>query len=314
MKRSDAALAALVVTSLAAAAAVWAPFVLPARVDVSIDAVPPRTQKLDKPTPPTPRSTPTTTWWTPTPGPTTAESPGYVDWAEEVKQKYLVGNKLYSAGRVPAVKCVLPTAALVSKSTLDSYIRAYMGCLDRAWSPLLKRAGHDFRPATLHLVKHNSEGACGAADSGVFYCRADHGIYIDTAVYLTNGSQQWRRVALLYAVSHEYGHHLQMLAGILLNNPEYSQTGAVMLESSRRLELQASCFAMTFLGANQQTLNLRGARLRLLSIGDGGDEDYPKTPRDHGSRKSFRYWEPAGFKAKNPAACNTWAASSSRVT
>jgi hypothetical protein len=310
MNRVDAALAGLVVASLGISIAVWAPFLLPPRVDVHLDAdVAPRpaVQRIQ------PSATPGTPWWTPTPGPTgkpTAET----DWAAEARKSDLERNRIYDAGRLPAVNCVLPSAALVSKVAMDKYVRAIMACLDKAWLPLIERAGHYFQPAALHLVKRNSSGPCGKADATAYYCSRDQGIYIDAAVYLDSFRQEWKRAALLSTVSHEYGHHVQRMAGILTSNPEYTQKGAAALESSRRLEIQASCFGTAFLGANQESLKLRGERLRLLNIGVGGDEDFPDTPRDHGSRKSVKFWEPAGFKSQNPGSCNTWAAPAAKVS
>ena len=45
-----------------------------------------------------------------------------------------------------------------------------------------------------------------------------------------------------------------------------------------------------------------------------GDEDSPAGRPDHGSRKSNTAWAKAAFKAKSPAACNTWVVPAKRVS
>jgi predicted metalloprotease len=211
----------------------------------------------------------------------------------------------------------LPTARLASQAAVVRYIRAVLACLDRAWQPVMQRASLYFQPAEFHAFRNKVETPCAEGDAVGFYCSANSGIYLDWSRYtVPTRTQRWSQVALIYVISHEYGHHLQHLAGMSpAYHERYRETkGEARLEDSRRLELQATCFAAVFLRANQHTLNLTGERYRLLDLGDGGDEDYPDTPRDHGSGKSMRIWELGAFKSGDLASCNTWAAPAKRVT
>jgi len=118
---------------------------------------------------------------------------------------------------------------------------------------------------------------------------------------------------MAFVIGHEYGHHVQALTGMAevsyrrglkLNGVELA------LEESRRYELQASCFGGVFFGA------------------DGGgfrkDPDWPDDFKgmvgstddpayDHGSAKNHARWSIAGFRAADPAACNTFAAPATAV-
>ena len=316
MKRADAVLAGLVVASLAVAVAMWSPFLLPPYTDAEFDAGPPRGVRATKTTP-----TPKLTWTappTPTPG-ATKTTP--TDWAAETEKAYLIENRLYVAGKVPAVKCSFPTGSLRTKAALLTYSQSVVACLDKAWNPLLTKAAIYFEPAKVYLYSGNESTACGRADEGAaaFYCSSNHAIYLDWKLYV-EGPRSERlglQIALQYTMAHEYGHHLQAWAGITnqYNQRYWATEGAARLEESRRLELQASCFAAAFFGANQRTLNYTGNRLERLQYHQygGDDPDLPKE-RDHGSAKNNRSWSQDAFKSAGPGSCITWAASPKRVS
>ncbi|MFC5264702.1 neutral zinc metallopeptidase [Kribbella qitaiheensis] len=261
---------------------------------------------------------------TPTPAePTSRSTPpsafDKTDWEVEAEKSALLRNNIYSAGEVSTVRCDLPTGLLGSKAAVVRYITVMITCLDKAWRPLIVRSAY-FEPVQVHTFNRKSTSPCGPGRDGVvaFYCASNHGIYLDWTAYVVESRSRLlgSQITLINATAHEYGHHVQELAGIMPYYAAryYRTTGAARLENSRRMELQASCFATAFFGANQQSLNLRGARLEELRLGRGGDEDYPGTPRDHGSASSIRIWEPAGFKSSSPGSCNTWAASAKRVS
>ncbi|MFD7159783.1 neutral zinc metallopeptidase [Kribbella sp. NPDC059898] len=231
-----------------------------------------------------------------TPSPTTYTS---------LEDAYLVHNPLYSAGQVPAVQCNLPDVPLTTRSDVQRSGDAMIVCLERAWKPVVERADLHFLPTDLYVVTVGAGTACGDFDddSDAFYCADDSGIYVDWAQHVEESpdDRQYASAYLLYVLAHEFGHHLQQLVGIM----GYSDDS---LERGRRLELQASCLAAAFLGANQATLNLYGDRFDAYHDGAGtGDHD-------HGSGKNNKAWSKAAFAAKSPSACNTWAAPAKRVS
>jgi hypothetical protein len=227
-----------------------------------------------------------------------------------------LNSALYRAGAVAAVKCKIPGGALRTNAALLAYSKAVAACLDLAWKPVLERASLDFRPAPLYSVERSAATGCSDAHGlGAFYCGGTEAIYVDA------NSEWWRpyrpgshtseskfEALVLFTIAHEYGHHVQQLTGIL--TLDY---GTGTLEESRRLELQASCFAYAFLGANRATFDLYGERLAAIRWPQGSG-DRPNGPRDHGSRKNHVAWSESGFAAKSPAACNTWTASAKKVS
>lgn len=302
MKRSDAALAALVVASLAAAAAVWAPAVRYA------DADRPRAEHLlntATPTASTPEPTPAPM---PTPKPTPTS-----DWRVEIKKTSLLENRLYKAGRIAPVQCPMPGGSLATRAAVAAYGQALVVCLDKAWSPLMTRSGNYFQSVRVYSYDDGQMSPCGKADAKEtfgFYCSSNRGIYINWREYAEKrrsdrlNSQVW----LMHLVGHEYGHHVQDLVSILnAYDQELWMTKAERSSAEDRLELQAFCFGAAFLGANKQTL-LRGEKLAWLQ-GTKGYGAYNKR-----NRSNYENWVRAGFASADPGSCNTWSALTARVS
>ncbi len=249
----------------------------------------------------TPSSTPTET-----PAPVVRPTPKPAAVPTPAKDQFLLHNKLYTAGRVAAVECSLPTARLATKQAIIRYASAFVRCLNKAWEPVIRRADFEFVPPTaVHSAPTGSNSECGvmAEDVGAFYCDSDLGIYFNWPDYIVKESygQEAGRASVQYLIAHEYGHHVQSLTGMATDYAEryWDSKGAVRQGEEDRNEMQAHCFAAAFFGANQKTLRLHGDRLaqyghpgfRRSEIGD-----------------NFPRWLGEGFKAKAPGACNTWAA------
>ncbi len=214
----------------------------------------------------------------------------------------------------------MPSARLTSKSAALARAQAILGCLGKAWSPLVIQSGSYVEPPKLVAYSRTkSAEICGyppPANSNALYCPNDQTIYFDGQGYLEEGSRSWAEVDLLRMVSHEYGHHLQYLIGVggLYDVRWRGESTASQLELTRRLELQATCFGAAFVGVNKAALGLSGRRLADWNrMARWGDESDPKGPRDHGSAKSVRFWTDGAFKSGKAGSCNTWAASPKRV-
>jgi predicted metalloprotease len=230
-------------------------------------------------------------------------------------------NKLYSAGKVPAVRCRPPTAPLRSKAALLAHGRIIVDCMYRAWSPLVARADFYAEPPALAAYSDAADRStvCGAppANSDAFYCSEVRTILFDWEVVLEDPDDpEWSLVDFHFILAHEYGHYLQDAVGIMSSYNHDSASAAVRLEDERRLELQASCLGAAFLGANRRALQLTGERHAIFEeqIENTGDENSPDTPRDHGSRKSHAYWASRAFESGSPASCNTFTAPAKRVS
>ncbi|WP_425838114.1 neutral zinc metallopeptidase [Kribbella sp. DT2] len=230
-------------------------------------------------------------------------------------------NGLYKAGKVAAVSCAEPKVKPNTEVAALRYYQALLPCLNRAWAPIIRKAGYEFRPPKLVLFA-KGQGACAGVPRDVaFYC--DDGEVITMRGDLD--AQSFRqygdaaRIDMMDTLAHEYGHHVQQLTNILISSfsrKGWATTEPAKLEESRRFELQASCLGGVFLGANQAGLRLTGNRLDLweYQTQHSGDEYNPDKKRDHGSRKSQWLWAGPAFKSANPASCNTFTAPAAKVS
>jgi predicted metalloprotease len=272
----------------------------------------------------------TSTPWTPSPEESTPEEADTPD-PEETEttppkpqgpppETVLKQNKLYSAGSMRSVGCRESGTPPSSQENARIYYNQIFGCLNRAWAPVVKRAGYKFQAPEVITWAGSIETPCGDYVRA-FYCGTNDTIYMkwDDDVNQYNKFPEsyqkvYARMFTTFQASHEYGHHVQWMVGI---GPAYNQLWdqtSDQLELSRRLELQASCFAGVFDGANQPSYPITGeARYQWMYLVDHYGDEYGER-RDHGSRKNHGPWSKGSFKSENPKSCNTWSASSARVS
>jgi predicted metalloprotease len=268
-------------------------------------------------------STPTPT---PTPAPlptvekTTPFDPGSIDLAGQV-----VKSKLYKAGKIPAVRCVLPRPNLTTKAGMLTYAKAFVACMNKAWAPVVTRSDAVLFPPEVFaysLRKPSATPECEdpPADVDAFYFQSGNSgkICFEFGEFLDAEDQVWNLIDFEQLLAHEYGHHVQQSVGILTlyRYLGVGKSESGQLEIQRRKELQASCLGAAFLGANQRTFRLTGERLDIWEdiVRHVGDEYNDAKIRDHGSRKNHGYWTLRAFDAASPSACNTFAAPAKRVS
>lgn len=114
--------------------------------------------------------------------------------------------------------CEDPLTATTEKKTDGDLLEAarIWGLLEAFWA---QKLGPRFRPTTLVLFTDAIPSECGFVDSGkgLVYCGADEKTYLDPSF--------WRELeykhkspgvgARVYALAHEYGHHIQNLLQVL---------------------------------------------------------------------------------------------------
>ena len=260
--------------------------------------------------PPRPTASRSTTTSTPTtnPGPTDSD--------------LVLKNRLYKAGVMASVHCKESRARQSTVAGAKANYKNLLGCLNKAWAPIVTRAGGRFRAPHLIVFSGSVSSPCGThEDSGPpFMCGDNDTIYMNLTEDIGNYNRYpqsyqkiWARMWMLHQIAHEYGHHVQYNMGILqayarirYERPNYDME----LQDSRRLELQASCFSDIFIGSNRNSYPVTGQaqfQWRWL-IGHVTDLN-----NDHGDANNHQYWALRGYNARDPRVCNTWAASAAKV-
>jgi predicted metalloprotease len=232
-------------------------------------------------------------------------------------------NAIYSAGRLAAANCPEPAFRPTSKENVRSYYQALTACLDKAWQPIVTKAGFEFRSPNLIIFDDGDETACGVQHDLALYCQDEHG---------GSATMPWQnivedypknkaeiRAEMAQSFGFVYGVHVQNLTGMADAADNLADTAAnknAQLEMQRRSALQAYCFGAVFFGAAKASFPLRGELLNQWNglIQRRGDEHTKDKVRDHGSSKSLALWMSQGFATTNPGACNTFVAASAKVS
>ena len=127
----------------------------------------------------------------------------------------------------------------------------------------------------------------------------------------------------MYVIAHEWGHHIQNIAGIM-KGLDLQNTGAA--SDSVRLELQADCFAGAWAGSASTTADASGtpflepitneqiadALNAAASVGDDNIQEATqgqvnKESWTHGSSAQRQKWFQQGYE-QGPQGCDTFGA------
>ncbi|MEU8225515.1 neutral zinc metallopeptidase [Kribbella sp. NPDC048915] len=255
-----------------------------------------------------------------TPSQTPSESPSPSTPRGPTVDEVVKSSRLYTVGPVTASKCVEPPFAPVTVAAARQYYGRLLPCMNRTWWLAMKKVNLPFRLAKSVVYVGKIPSPCGI-QRGVraSYCAANETIYLPFAV--DNGAYTrdpiHARALMLNTFAHEYGHHVQKLAGILpasMTRAQRMSPNQKLLESRRR-ELQATCLGAVYLGANATFIPMNGvllAKWKVLITHLGDDYSRPRV-HDHGNRVSNYQWTIAGYNNKKPDSCNTFTAAEVRV-
>lgn len=198
--------------------------------------------------------------------------------------------------------------------------------LDAYWSTALPDVGGQYVTPQMYLASGQWQTGCGMASSamGPFYCPPDQSIYLDTAFFSVLSGQlgaDGGPLAEMYVIAHEWGHHLQNLAGIM-DSIDRSATGPD--SDGVRLELQADCLAGAWAQNATQTVDANGTAFlepftdaQLATAMDAaaavGDDHIQQSqggsvnPEQwtHGSSQQRQQWFWTGY-TQGPDTCDTF--------
>ncbi|WP_244180751.1 neutral zinc metallopeptidase [Amycolatopsis pretoriensis] len=222
------------------------------------------------------------------------------------------------------VPCSLSRWA-TDQGSATRFFQSGIACLDAMWSRMLGAVDLPFRSPKLSVPQSLSESStpCGSGGTttGVtpFYCPSNDTIYMpmDRIEIDVWGNHPGPYLSIL---AHEYGHHVQNLAGITeaYGDQRYDAgaDSAVGLELSRRMELEAQCFSGMFLGSASVSGGSVDKNIynEAWNAQDRGDDYARNGKRDHGSaRHNISWWQHGATKNRNQQ-CNTWLSASGDVS
>jgi uncharacterized protein len=180
---------------------------------------------------------------------------GLLGWWLGIDPRILIGGaEIFTGGDSSQQQTQqVPTGAPTDQT--GQFVAAVLGSTEAQWKEIFARAGKTYEPPTLVMFSGATRSACGAAQSamGPFYCPIDRKVYLDTA-FFQDLERRFRgcevgskscQFSQAYVITHEIGHHVQNLLGIL---PRVQQLQRSMDQSDAnqlqvRVELQADCLA-----------------------------------------------------------------------
>ncbi|MFD0776474.1 neutral zinc metallopeptidase, partial [Streptomonospora algeriensis] len=212
------------------------------------------------------------------------------------------------------VDCSLPRVDAGSADSWVVFNDALSFCLTRLWRPRLEELGlrsvePEFR------VSRAAPEADGPLDESTLLAYYE-GEPMAVTLVLPNVVRHardlpadWEQSVWVSLLAHEYGHHVQQLAGILAagsSQEREAPTDKERLQTRRRMELQAECLA----GVAMQGLDgIGGTETGLV------DEylAYNLRTRTHGTGSNRSDWFHAGANHDSLGACNTYGAPPAQV-
>jgi hypothetical protein len=254
---------------------------------------------------------------------------GLIGWALGVNPALLIGgaemlSKMHSPGQIaqqeqPQRQTSRPT------DQMGLFVSKILGSNEDVWSAVLpEQKGISFKAPRLVLFDGETTSRCGAAQSamGPFYCPVDQRIYLDTSFFrdMKRHYGGGGDFAYAYVISHEMGHHIENLLGILPKVQRAQARAGSRAEAnalSVRVELMADCLAGVWAHngeARSHFLEQGDVEKAVASAQAIGDDRLQKASRGyvvpdsftHGSSAQRTEWLLRGFKSGRIDDCNTF--------
>ena len=258
---------------------------------------------------------------------------GLIGWALGIDPSVLIGGaELVNSGTHYQQQPSQPSARRTGapKDQMGDFVAAVLGNTEDTWTEIFRNSGQTYLVPRLRLFSGSEQGGCGFAQAamGPFYCPNDRRIYLDTS-FFRDMRERFRgcsgkacEFAEAYVISHEVGHHVQNLLGILPKAQNAQRAAGSNAEANRiqvRVELQADCLAGVWANHSNQRWNsiepgdVEAALQTAAAIGDDRLQQQSRgyvvpDAFTHGSSAQRQRWFTIGLKEGKVSSCNTFAA------
>jgi predicted metalloprotease len=212
---------------------------------------------------------------------------------------------------------------------MKEFVSAVLGSTEAQWGKIFKAAGRTYEPPILVMFSGATRSGCGFAQSamGPFYCPLDRKVYLDTSFFrdlerrfaACDAGSKACQFSQAYVITHEVGHHVQNLLGILpqVQQMQQSMDKAEANELQVRVELQADCLAGVWANRSQQEWqfiepgDVEAAMQTASAIGDDRlqrqSQGYVVPDAfTHGSSAQRTRWFMNGLKSGTVESCDTF--------
>jgi predicted metalloprotease len=212
---------------------------------------------------------------------------------------------------------------------MAQFVSAVLGGTEAQWQKIFAQSGKTYEPPTLVMFSGVTRSGCGFAQSamGPFYCPNDRKVYLDTSFFqdlerrfrACDAGSKSCQFSEAYVISHEVGHHVQNLLGILPKVQQLQQgmdkVGSNQLQV--RVELQADCLAGVWAHHSQESWSfiepgdVEAAMQTASAIGDDRlqrqSQGYVVPDAfTHGSSQQRTRWFMTGLRSGKLDSCETF--------
>ncbi|HUZ92210.1 MAG TPA: neutral zinc metallopeptidase [Methylocella sp.] len=255
---------------------------------------------------------------------------GLIGWALGIDPRLLIGGaEMVNKMRPSQTTVTQPGRTGTPSDDMGQFVAAILAANETVWSEVLpEQKGIPYVKPKLVLYSGRTASGCGGAQAamGPFYCPTDQKVYLDTSFF----QDMKRRLggggdfAYAYVISHEIGHHVQNLLGILPKVQAAQQRAASQGNESTannlsvRVELMADCLAGVWAANTErkyqflQPGDIESAVATAQAIGDDRLQQSSRgtiVPDSftHGSSAQRVQWLSTGLKSGEVDSCNTFA-------
>jgi uncharacterized protein len=247
---------------------------------------------------------------------------GIIAWFMGIDPRVLIGGAESIGGGRQQVET--PSGPMPAPGDdIGIFVSRILKLNETVWTQVLpEQVGVAYVEPKLTLFTGYTSSACGAAQSamGPFYCPLDQKVYLDTSFF----NEMRRKLggggdfAYAYVISHEVGHHVENLLGILpkVQAMQRRVDKAQANDLSVRVELMADCLGGVWAHHAQQqfkVLEQGDVEEAVRTAGAIGDDKLQEAAQGyavpdsftHGSAEQRARWLITGLKSGDVRQCNT---------